>query len=397
MTKLNRLAEELSQHLQENILPFWINRMQDGQGGFIGRISGDEGLDPEAPRGAILYSRILWSFSAAYREFHRSEYLDLATKAKQWLLKNFYDAEYGGVYWMVDPFGRPLDTHKQFYALGFAIYGLSEYSRATGDRETLEYAIRLYHSIEQHAFDPILGGYIEATERDWRPRADMRLSLKDDNAPKSMNTHLHILEPYTNLYRIWPDDDLRKALIRMIELFLQRIEIPETHHLGLFFEDDWQIVHPGVVSFGHDIEASWLLLEAAMAVNEPSLTERVKQHTRMIAEAALEGYFPDGSLAYERDAKGALVRERHWWVQAECVVGLTWLAVFHDIPDALEKAQKCWEYIKTHLVDLEYGEWFWSIREDGSINRDEDKAGFWKCPYHNSRMCLEVVNCARIK
>lgn len=397
MTTLNRLAEELGQHLQTHILPFWIDRMQDGQGGFIGRISGNGIPDPDAPRGAILYSRILWSFSAAYRQFHRPEYLNLATQAKEWLLKYFYDTEYGGVYWMVDRLGQPIDTHKQFYALGFAIYGLSEYARATGDREALEYAIRLYHSIEQHALDPIHGGYLEATERDWHPRTDMRLSLKDDNAPKSMNTHLHILEPYTNLYRVWPDADLRKALMRVIELFLRRIENPDTHHLGLFFENDWRIENPGTVSFGHDIEASWLLLEAAMTVNEPSLTEQAKRHARMIAEAALEGYLPDGSLAYERDAHGTLNRERHWWVQAECVVGLTWLAVFHNLPEAIEKAEKSWEYIKTHLVDREQGEWFWSIREDGSINRDDDKAGFWKCPYHNSRMCLEVMNCARIK
>ena len=394
MERLDRLAAELERHLQEVILPFWTDRMQDGRGGFHGRITGENNLDAAAPRGAILYSRILWTFSAAYRALGRPEYLECATRAKEWLLGHFYDEQYGGVYWEVTADGTPLDTRKQFYALGFALYGLSEYHRATGDREALEQAVRLFETIERHAFDNARNGYIEAAARDWSPIEDMRLSDKDDNTPKTMNTHLHILEPYTNLYRVWPDARLRERLENLVGIFLDRIESPMTHHLGLFFDNDWHETSRNVYSYGHDIEASWLLLEAAQAIGEDELTERVKRHSRRIADAALEGYQSDGSLIYEHRADGSLDRERHWWVQAECVVGLMWLYTYHGIGEALAQAEKTWEYIRTHLVDTAGGEWFWSIREDGSVNRTDDKAGFWKCPYHNSRMCLEAMACA---
>ena len=394
MERLDTFAAELRRHLQEEILPFWTGLMQDGKGGFHGRMTGEDVLDTEAPRGAILYGRILWTFSAAYRTLGRPEYLETAKHAKEWLLGHFYDAQYGGVYWEVAADGTPLDTHKQFYALGFAVYGLSEYHRATGDREALAYAIRLFETIEQHAFDPAHNGYIEASARDWSPVEDMRLSDKDDNTPKTMNTHLHILEPYTNLYRAWPDPRLRERLVNLIGIFLEKIESPETHHLGLFFDNEWNEQSRGCYSYGHDIEASWLLLEAALTVGDAALTERVKKHCRRIADAALEGYTPDGSMIYEHHADGTPDRERHWWVQAECVVGLTWLYLHHGEKEALSQAKKTWKYIRTHLVDPRQGEWFWSIRADGSVNRTDDKAGFWKCPYHNSRMCLEVMACA---
>lgn len=395
MEQLNRLAAELERHLQEEILPFWTDRMQDGRGGFHGRMTGEGTLDASAPRGAILYGRILWTFSAAYRALARPEYLRAAERAKEWLLGHFYDEQYGGVYWEVAADGTPRDSRKQFYALGFALYGLSEYHRATGDREALDYAVRLFETIERHAFDAARNGYIEAAARDWSPIEDMRLSDKDDNAPKTMNTHLHILEPYTNLYRAWPDKRLRQRLVNLIGIFLDRIESPETHHLGLFFDDDWNATSRGCFSYGHDIEASWLLFEAAQAVGDEALAARVKRHCRRIADAALEGYRPDGSMIYEHRADGSLDRERHWWVQAECVVGLTWLYAFHGDEQALEMAERTWRYIRTRLVDPEQGEWFWSIRADGSVNRTDDKAGFWKCPYHNSRMCLEVMACAK--
>ncbi len=395
MERLDRLAADMERHLQKIILPFWIGRMQDGRGGFYGRITGEGALDAEAPRGAILYSRILWTFSAAYRTLKCPEYLECATRAKTWLLSYFYDEQYGGVYWEVAADGTPLDCRKQFYALGFALYGLSEYHRATGDGKALEYAVRLFETIERHAFDTMRNGYIEAASRDWNPIDDMRLSDNHAHTPKPLNTHPPNLDPYPNLYRVWPDARLRKRLINLIGIFLDKIESPLTHHLGLFFDNDWCEKSCGVYSYGHDIEASWLLLEAAHAVGDAELTERVKRHSRRIADAALEGYQSDGSLIYEHRADGSLDRERHWWVQAECVVGLTWLCTYHGIGEALAQAEKTWEYIRTHLVDTADGEWFWSIREDGSVNRTDDKAGFWKCPYHNSRMCLEVMSCAK--
>ena len=194
------LKEEVQQVLKDNILPYWIKKMEDhAEGGFYGRITGHEVLMPESEKGAILNARILWTFSAAYRILKKEEYLETATRAKNYLLKHFYDQEFGGVYWSVDYMGNPLDTKKQIYALGFAVYGLSEYSRATGDQEALDYAIKLFDSIEQYSFDTEKNGYFEAMTREWGEIADMRLSDKDANERKTMNTHLHILEPYTNL------------------------------------------------------------------------------------------------------------------------------------------------------------------------------------------------------
>ena len=392
MKSLAELADTLERHLKIDILPFWMERMQDSRGGFHGRISGGGTVDDDAPRGSVLYSRILWTFSAAYRVFGNPEYLECAARAKKWILEHFYDSEYGGVYWSVAGDGSPEDTKKQTYAQGFAIYGLSEYHRATGNAEAFEYAVRLFNDVERNMYDSVNGGYVEAASRDWSPLSDMRLSDKDENAPKTMNTHLHVLEPYTNLYRVWPDPKLRNSIVGLIEIFFRRIESHKFHHLGLFFDARWHLTDPGVYSYGHEIEASWLLLEAAMTIGDDALIEKARPRCRRIAIAALQGYQPDGSMAYERRADGSYDRERHWWVQAECMTGLLWLYVRHGMKECLALMNMTWEYISANLVDRKEGEWFWSIMPDGTPNRADDKAGFWKCPYHNSRMCLEFLS-----
>ena len=225
--------------LENNILPFWMNKMEDNEeGGFYGQITGEDELKPEASKGAILNARILWTFSSAYRLLKKPEYLETATRAKRYLIDRFYDPQYGGIYWELDYKGNPLDTKKQIYAIGFAIYGLSEYARATGDEEALAYAQQLFDVIEQHSFDSEQNGYVEALTRDWQPIEDMRLSDKDENEKKTMNTHLHILEPYTNLYRVWKDEQLERQLRNLIEVFITRILDPQTGHLNLFFEED---------------------------------------------------------------------------------------------------------------------------------------------------------------
>lgn len=393
MEKLKRLRAELTDELRGNILPFWAERMRDDvNGGFYGQMKGDGTLVPGAPKGAVMYGRILWTFSAAYRLFGDAAYLEAAIRAKEGLLEHFYDHEFGGVYWQVDAAGKPADTKKQFYALGFAIYGLSEYHRATGDAESLEYAIKLFESIENHSFDPVNNGYIEAAARDWREIGDVRLSDKDANERKTMNTHLHILEPYTNLYRVWKDPRLEKQLRNLIGIFTDRIYSPCTDHLGLFFDDGWNKKNAGTVSYGHDIEASWLLLEAAAELGDGLLTERVKPVCGRIADAGMQGYRPDGSMIYEMHSDGRLDTDRHWWVQAETVVGLFYLWKLHGREAALDQALRTWDYIKDRLVDRKNGEWFWSVGADGGANRTDDKAGFWKCPYHNGRMCMEVIS-----
>ena len=390
--QINQLRNEMRSELENNILPFWMNKMEDNeQGGFYGEITGDNELRPEASKGAILNARILWTFSAAYRLLKKPEYLKTATRAKRYLIDRFYDPEYGGIYWELDYKGNPLDTKKQIYAIGFAIYGLSEYARATGDAEALEYAQRLFEVIEQHSFDPVQNGYLEALTRDWQPIEDMRLSDKDENEKKTMNTHLHILEPYTNLYRIWKDERLERQLRNLIDVFITRILDPQTGHLNLFFEEDWTNKYR-IYSYGHDIEASWLIHEAALVLGDKTVLKRIEPLIVRIAQAADEGLNPDGSMIYENFLdKQKIDRELHWWVQAENVVGHINLYQHFGDESALDIAARCWEFIKAKLIDHEQGEWHWSILPDGTVNRKDDKAGFWKCPYHNGRMCMEVI------
>lgn len=378
--------------LENNILPFWMNKMEDNEeGGFYGQITGEDELKPEASKGAILNARILWTFSSAYRLLKKPEYLETATRAKRYLIDRFYDPQYGGIYWELDYKGNPLDTKKQIYAIGFAIYGLSEYARATGDEEALAYAQQLFDVIEQHSFDSEQNGYVEALTRDWQPIEDMRLSDKDENEKKTMNTHLHILEPYTNLYRVWKDEQLERQLRNLIEVFITRILDPQTGHLNLFFEEDWTNKYR-IYSYGHDIEASWLIHEAALVLGDPELLKRIEPIIIRIAQAADEGLNPDGSMIYENFLdKQKIDRELHWWVQAENVVGHINLYQHFGDTEALDTAVRCWEFIKTKLIDREHGEWHWSLLPDGTVNRRDDKAGFWKCPYHNGRMCMEVI------
>lgn len=391
-TTISTLKQEMQEVLTNNILPYWINRMVDEQyGGFYGRITGTEELMPQTEKGAILNARILWTYAAAYRLLKRPEYLAMATRAKEYITNRFLDKDYGGIYWSLNHKGEPLETKKQIYAIGFAIYGLSEYHRATGDKEALETAIRLFEDIEKHSFDPVKNGYCEALTRDWKEIADMRLSEKDANERKTMNTHLHILEPYTNLYRIWKDERLRQQLRNLIMLFTDKILDRETCHLQLFFDDDWNSKYR-IFSYGHDIEASWLIHEAALVLGEADLIAKVEPVVKRIAAAASEGLTPEGGMIYEKNLDtGHPDADRHWWVQAETVVGYINLYQYFDDKDALQKASNCWEFVKTHLIDKEHGEWYWSIRADGTVNREEDKAGFWKCPYHNGRMCMEVL------
>lgn len=390
--EISLLKEEVKSNLVNNILPYWINNMADVKnGGFLGSISGMEVPDANSPKGAILNARILWTFSAAYRILKDPVYLEYATNAKDEIIGKFYDKEFGGVFWSIDKDGKPLDTKKQIYALGFAIYGLSEYNRATGDQESLDYAIKLFHDIENHSFDKAANGYFEAFTREWNEIEDMRLSAKDINEKKTMNTHLHILEPYTNLYRVWKDEKLKNQLINLTNLFIDKFLNHETGHLQLFFDENWKSNH-NIISYGHDIEASWLIHEAALELKDENLLIEIEPYVMRIADAATEGYFPAAGMIYETDIDESKIdADRHWWVQAEAIVGYANLYQHFDDKKSLLKAVDCWEFAKKYLVDNANGEWFWSIKADGTVNRTDDKAGFWKCPYHNGRMCMEII------
>ena len=395
MSKYENLRAESQSLLESNILPFWATRMVDNErGGFYGRIDGHNILHPDAPKGAVLNARILWAFSAASRVLHSTPYRLLAYRAYDYFMHHFIDRESGGVYWSIHADGTPLDTRKQTFAIAYAIYGLAEYVRLTNDQEALSAAIRLFEDIEAHAYkfenekmSKCKNGYLEALTRDWQPISDMRLSEQDENAAFTMNTHLHVLEAYTNLYRVYKDPRVARQLRLLIDIFANRIFDPATGHLMLFFDENWSSLPcgegQGGVSFspGHDIEAAWLLHEALEVLGDPILLQETLPVCQQLAQAAEDG----------------ILNESQWWCYAEAVVGYIdqWKLNQKDLPVEaainLEMAEAAWDYIQSHLIDREHGEWYWAILPDGTPDTSNDKAGFWKCPYHNSRMCLELI------
>ena len=387
---LLELKQQVKEELTHNILPFWSEKMIDNKnGGFYGQIKGDGQLVSDSNKGGILNARILWSFSSAYLQQKNPLYLEMANQAKTYILDHFFDTEFGGTYWMVSFDGKPVDTKKQIYSQAFFIYAFTEHYRASGDESSLQTAVKLFRIIEKYSFDTEMNGYFEAYSREWVLLEDLRLSEKDENEKKTMNTHLHVLEAYTNLYRVWKDETLKKQLRNLILIFTQKIVNQKTFHLDLFFDENWN-TKSTIVSYGHDIEASWLIDEAARVLGDQVLLDKVQKICIDVAVAACQGLQPDGSLVYELD-KGHLETDRHWWVQSEAVVGFLNAWELTGNQEWLDKALKSWKYIAENIVDRTGGEWFWSISDEGIPNRNGDKAGFWKCPYHNSRMCLEVM------
>jgi mannobiose 2-epimerase len=380
----------------DNILTYWINNTQDiEEGGFYGRIDNEDRLVPDSPKGSVLNARILWCFSSAYNATGNNEYLEIADRAYQYLIKHIIDPEFGGVYWTVDHAGNKLDAKKQVYASAFAIYALSEYYRCVKDQEVLNKAIGLYKLLADKAFDWKRTGFFEAFSESWQPIGDLRLSAKDANEKKTMNTHLHVLEGFTNLYKVWPDKTLKSHILLLLNNFLEHFINAKNGHLNLFFTEDWQL-RSSLVSYGHDIEASWLLLESAEIINDLVLIEKFKALAVKMSDATLEGIDADGGLWYEYEpAENHLVKEKHWWVQAEAMMGFfnTWQLTGNA--KYLEVSAKNWEFVKAKILDKKNGEWFWGVDENGKPMPNEDKAGLWKCPYHNSRACLEIIN--RIK
>lgn len=381
--------------LEENILGYWMDNMVDREeGGFYGKIDGHNRLHRQAPKGAVMNTRVLWTFSAAYRVLGGEQYREVADRAFAYIREYFIDKANGGVFWELDHRGQAINPKKQVYAQGFALYAFTEYYRATACREAMELSIQLFELIEK-CKDKRFGGYWEAFTEDWQPIADMRLSDKDQNEAKTMNTHLHILEPYSNLLRIWKDDRLLQSQKELIRVFLYKIRSADSGHLQLFFDEKWEC-RSTILSYGHDIEAAWLLLEAVELVDDPDLRREVEEAVVRIVEAASEGLMVTGGVAYERSGE-YLDKDRHWWVQAEAVVGFLYAEEIQPNRGYREKAAQVWDYIQQNIIDTENGEWYWSRRDDGTVNNIEDKAGFWKCPYHNSRMCLEMMEHFQLK
>lgn len=374
------------------ILLYWMHNTNDPvNGGFIGRIDEHNIKFPDAPRGAVLNARILWAFSAAYQVTNNPNHLYHARIAFNYFTANFIDRQYGGVYWTINANGKPLDTKKQIYALAFALYACIAYVEITNSEAAKNTAVELYRTIEEHSFDTKNTGYLEAFTRDWQPLDDLRLSDKDANEKKTMNTHLHVLEAYTTLYQVWPDEKLKEQIKNLIQNFTEHIVDAKSGHLVLFFDEEWNR-KSDTISYGHDIEAAWLLLEAAEAINDETLIASVKNIAIKIAAAAAEGVDTDGGLWYEYEpATNHFIKQKHNWVQAEAMVGFLnqWQLTNDDA--WLKKSWQSWKYASTFIKDKIYGEWFWGRNGDGTIMKGQDKVGMWKCPYHNTRACVEVM------
>jgi mannobiose 2-epimerase len=389
--RMNKLKDEVFTNLTQNILPYWSTRMIDlRNGGFYGRINYDDEVFPDEDKGGILNARILWTFSSAYRILKDTSCLRLATRSKDYIMAHFIDKEFGGAYRSVKPDGEPSDTRKQIYTQSFFIYGLAEYYRATGDMEALKTAKELFNLFEKYALDKEADGYFEVFSRDWHRIHDRLIGESTINDEKTMNTHLHIMEAYTNLYRVWPDRRVGDRLKNLVEIFLDRIVDSRTSHLICFMDKNWNATS-SVDSYGHDIESSWLLVEAAGLLGDQALQTRVKEKSIRIADAAAEGLQSDGSLIYEKDhSKGQASTERSWWAQAEAIIGYLNAYEFTGKENYLDNSINCWNYTRNHFVDNKKGGWFSSVSESGVPGRG-DKAGFWVCPYHNGRMCMEII------
>ncbi len=392
----NRLADyrdRIEADLRENVLPFWVKRMvNQEQQTFYAKLTHEGEVDDSQPRGSLLTSRILWTYSAAYRVFSEPEYLRMAELAYRDLEERFWDADQGGYVWSVHPDGSWKRDRKQVYGQAFAIYALSEFHWATGNDAALTRAQELFDLVEKRGSDPDHGGYLEAFARDWSPIEDMRLSEVDQNDPKSQNTLLHVMEAYTNLLRIWPDARVRDALRRLVETMLDRVVDADTFHLGLFFARDWSPTSDAY-SYGHDIEASWLLWEAGMAVNDPELKHRLLSVVLKIADVTLaEGLDADGAVFNEGGPDGIRDDVKEWWPQAEAMVGFLNAAQLSGEEHHLDAALKLWDFIETKIIDPVGGEWFRGVTRQGEVITTFEKAGFWKCPYHNSRAALEAIS-----
>lgn len=378
--------------LQNNILPFWLDHAVDNErGGFYGRLAIDGKPQPDAPKGLVLNTRILWTFSAAWRFDQRSEYLDTARRAYDCFVERFWDTRHGGAYWMLDCNGKPIDDGKELYGQAFAIYALAEYCRANRNPLALDKAVELYHLIESKAYDPPNQGYRETFSRDWTCAPAARLAFGEKGATKTMNAHLHLLEAYTNLYRVWPDPALKTSFRELIIVFRDRILDPHTHHFRLFFDDAWHATSD-TVSFGHDIEGAWLLTEAAEVLGDEKLTEEIEELSVKMAEACYhEGLDTDGSLFYEGEPHGITDRQKSWWAQAETVVGFINAWQLTKDRKYLTAARNTWQFILNRHVDQLHGEWF-SNAVYGDPPAAAQKGSEWKAPYHNGRACLEIMH-----
>lgn len=384
-----KLLSEIESDLTENILPFWMNHTVDPSGGFYGTVSREGVGDPSAPKAGVMNARILWTFSSAYRIYGLPEYKAIADRAQEYLINNLIDKKYGGTYWLVGPDGELTDTTKQTYGIAFGVYSLSEHFRATGNELSLQKAIELYNTIEEQCHDKSRGGYYENHTRDWG-KPDTKGVDGKSGATKTMNTHIHVMEAFTNLYRVWPDAGLKNNIIDLLGILQDELYNPKTKHLVLFCDDNWKQIDQ-VDSYGHDIETSWLMCEAAEVIGDEELISKIrKQAVEMVDVALKEGVNPDGSMIYEKEGDKYL-RNLQWWPQCESVIGCINAWQITGDRKYFDEAVKTWNFAKDNFVDKQYGGWFKNLSEDKVPNTREAKGSTWNCPYHNSRMGYELL------
>ena len=391
--ELQNFSRRVSDQLFGHILPFWCGPALDHeQGGWMGWLSNDLKPDRTQPKGLIVNSRILWAFSAVHRARPEKLFHQMADRALDYVMNRFWDTQAGGAFWRLDDFGRVLDDSKKIYGQAFYIYALVEYYRAFEAPPALIRAQELFELIERHAHDPKFEGYLEVRRRDWSEAGpDARLSDKDMNEKKSMNNHLHILEAYTNLWRVWKEPRVEQRLRELIRLFEQRILDTHTKHLNHFFDEEWR-VRSHTYTFGHDIEGTWLLCEAAGVLEDAALLKQVEALALPMAAVVLrEAMDADGALRYEGKGGKIVDGGKECWPQAEAAVGFLNACQISGDEKYLQAALRIWDFIEYRLVDRVRGEWFWRITPEGSVDSTLPKVSEWKGPYHGTRACLETL------
>ena len=383
------LVEEVRTHLTQKLIPFWKGMRDDEYGGYYGYMGYDRVIDKKAVKGCILNSRILWFFSNAALLLQDDSVKAEADHAYAFLRDHFVDRENGGVYWSVTYDGKVEEGMKHTYCQAFAIYGLSSYYRLTRNEEALQLAKELFAVIEDKCTDSL--GYEEAFSQDFRPVDNEKLSENGVMAEKTMNTLLHVFEAYTELYDVSHDEAVGEQLRYMLRLFADRVYNPSKRRLEVFFDKEWNTLID-LHSFGHDIESAWLIDRGCDVLGDEALSEEMRKITRTLTECVYEEAYRSHSLANECESD-KVDTTRVWWVQAEAIVGFT--NAWQQDPSGLkymQAAEDIWGFVKEHFVDKREGsEWFRDLKENGEITEEEAIVDPWKCPYHNGRMCMEII------
>lgn len=383
------MVEEVKEHLLHTIIPFWKNLRDNEHGGYYGWLGYDLALDKKAVKGCILNSRITWFFANAYTLLKDESLLDEAKHGFAFMKDYCFDKENGGIYWSITYDGKPEDTTKHTYNQAFCIYALSSYYEASKDEEALAMAKELFHIIEEKCTDEV--GYLEAFDREFHLIENDKLSENGVIADKTMNTLLHVFEAYTELYRVSKDTEVKKRLEWILDTIADKIYNPKLHRQEVFFDKNYNSILD-LHSYGHDIETAWLLNRGVDVLGEEAYQKKmgpiIDDLTAQVYKVAFNGH----SLANECE-KGVVNTHRVWWVQAETVIGF--LNGYQRNPEKkeyLEAAKSEWQFIKDYVIDKREGsEWFWEVDENGKPYPDRPIVEPWKCPYHNGRMCIEVI------